>query len=148
MKALFLAIFSFAVLSLAGPSMAQSAAKNGCANFPEVAWWGNMTHDRVVRYVSRRHKGDWKKYVKKWEKQLSTMEAIHGRGSTAVIKKRGITLKGPALAEYIEKIEERVAITRCLAAAEQFNDFSTAAGKEDKTAIKTGKRGPIFGKAK
>jgi len=153
MKALFLAVFSFAVVSMASPSMAQSAAKNDCAAFPQVAWWGNMNHERVVRYVQRRHKGDWEGYVKKWEKQLSVMQGILERNSVAVIKKRGVKLEGPELAEYIKQIEDRVAVTRCLAAVEQLNSFSTAAGKEKKTTVKkttvkAGSQDALFDKAK
>lgn len=85
-----------------------------CEPFPKVAWWGKISHKRVRRYVEKKHKGNWKPYIKKWERQLKTMSSIQDRGGSAVIKKMSIILKGPALEAYIKKIEQRLSITRCL----------------------------------
>lgn len=90
-----------------------------------------MSHDRVVRYVGRQYNGDWSRYVKKWEKQLSRMRSIRARNSSAVIKKEGITLRGEALDVYIKKIDGRVQVTRCLAAANGVSSFQTAAGGKE-----------------
>ncbi len=130
-----------------GPASAQSQ----CAAFPEVSWWGKMSHERVTRYVNRRHNGDWNSYVKKWEGRLSSMRGLRAHNGSAVIKRNGVTLKGASLDAYIEKIEKRVRVTRCLAAANSIANFETAAGGEGGAGKKSGdvtnppKEG-IFGK--
>ena len=35
------------------------SAAETCEPFPDVAWWGKLTHQKVIRYVDRKHKGDW-----------------------------------------------------------------------------------------
>ena len=116
-----------ATAAFSGPAPAQSR----CASFPEVSWWGKMSHQRVARYVDRRHNGDWNSYLKKWEGRLSRMRDLRAHNGSAVIKKNGITLKGASLDTYIEKIEKRLQVTRCLAAANNLSNFDTAAGGED-----------------
>lgn len=108
----FLAIGAFvAVAGFSGPASAQSK----CKAFPKVAWWGKMSHDRVIRYVNRKYKGDWKRYIVKWKRQLRTMVDINDRGSVAIVQKRGIKLKGKKLLKYIDDIDKRIAVTKCLA---------------------------------
>ncbi len=116
----FLAVGVFAVtVGFSGPSAAQSPSpaqsKNDCKPFPKVPWWGKMSHERVTRYVDKKYDGDWKRYLAKWERQLKIMVDIYDRGSTAVIKKRDIKLKGDKLGEYIANIIKRISVTRCLA---------------------------------
>jgi len=105
---------------ISGPAAAaeekvRQSAQAQCAAFPKVAWWGAMSHDRVVRYVNRKHKGDWNRYIAKWEKQLKIMTDIYDRDSTAVIRKRGVSLRGESLGDYISQIVDRISVTRCLA---------------------------------
>ena len=144
----FLAVGALAAAALfSGPAPAESR----CAPFPEVSWWGNISHQRVARYVDRRHNGDWNSYVRKWEGLLSSMRDLRARNGSAVIKRNGVTLKGASLDAYIEKIEERVQVTRCLAAANGLVDFETAAGGEDGAGKKNGdvtnpRKEDIFGK--
>ncbi len=136
-----------ATAAFSGPASARSQ----CASFPEVSWWGKMSHERVARYVDRRHDGDWNSYVRKWEDRLSRMRNLRAHNGSAVIKKNGVTLKGVSLDAYIEKIEKRLRVTRCLAAANSIADFETAAGGEGGAGKKSGdvtnplKEG-IFGK--
>ncbi len=131
----FFAIGAVAVaVGFSGPAPAESQ----CASFPKVSWWGNISHERVARYVDRRHNGDWNSYVRKWEGRLSWIRDIRARNGSAVIKKSGVTLKGASLDAYIKKIEERVRVTRCLAAANGMDNFQTAAGGEDGAGKKNG----------
>jgi len=109
---LFLPLFVFWAFFLVAE---RAAAQSGCPQFPQVSWWGNTSHQGVRNFVKKRHKGDWKPYIEKWEGQLKTMRSIHGRGKGAVIRSKGITLKGAALGAYVSKIDERIKVTRCLA---------------------------------
>jgi len=110
-----------------------------------------MSYERVARYVDRRHDGDWNSYVKKWEGRLARMRDLRAHDGSAVIKRNGVTLKGASLDAYIEKIEKRVQVTRCLAAANSIANFETAAGGEGGAGKKSGgvtnpRKEGIFGK--
>ncbi len=96
-----------------GQARAEETAQ--CQDFPKVSWWGNISHDRVIGYVSRKQGGDWNRYIAKWERQLKNMVDIYDRDSTAVIKKRGVRLNGDDLGDYIVNIVKRISVTRCLA---------------------------------
>lgn len=117
----------------------KGAAKAECPSFPTVAWWGNLSHDRALRYVAKKHDGDWSPYVKKWQRQLASLEKIQANGGTIVFKKKGLRLNGKALEDYVSKVRERVSVNNCLAeedkirtaGAEELDDFSTAAGSQD-----------------
>jgi len=91
-----------------------SVSKNKCPAFPRVAWWTFKSHDRVADYVNRKHKGNWAPYIKKWNGRLKSLQDIYSRDSSAVTK-TGNTLKGPSLAAYIKKMQDRIDVTRCLA---------------------------------
>ncbi len=86
-----------------------------CSAFPEVSWWGNLSHERVVSYVNSKHGGDWYGYIDKWERQLDKLSRVYKNGSSAVIRSRGVKLNGPALAAYIGKVKRRISVNRCLA---------------------------------
>ncbi len=96
-------------------SFSVAQAPSQCAAFPEVSWWGNLTHEDVIRYVNQKHEGEWTPYLEKWENQLDTVQRVYDRKSAVVIKAKGITLEGKALRAYIEKIRIRVEVNRCLA---------------------------------
>lgn len=89
-------------------------ADSKCGAIPEVAWWKQTSAEKMVRYVDQKHGGDWQSYIDKWLRQLIKMQDILDRGSTAVTRD-GARLRGEALREYINKLEMRVAVTRCLA---------------------------------
>ena len=127
----FIAIGAFAVVvGFSGSASAENQGQSRCASFPKVAWWGKMSHQRVIRYVNRKYGGDWKRYTAKWKRQLKVMVDIYDRDGTAIIKKRDIKLNGDKLENYIISVVRRVSVTSCLAAADSTNDFETAAGGE------------------
>ena len=126
-----------AIACLAAAFLINGAARAECPTFPTSASWGNLSHDKAVRYVAKMHDGDWSPYVKKWKRQLASLEKIQANGGTVVFKKKGLRLKGEALDDYVLKVKERVSVNACLAgeqlmaAAEKFAPFPTAAGSEN-----------------
>ena len=104
-----------AAAAVAAAVAVSAQAQAACQSFPKVPWWGKLSHDRVVRYVNRKHGGDWSPYVAKWERQLAKIEDVYQRNSRIVLRKKGIVIEGPALADYIEKMRRRVTVNRCLA---------------------------------
>ncbi len=102
-------------LGLLALSLHTAQAATKCDPFPEVSWWGNLTHDKVIRYVEKKHDGDWAPYIKKWEAQVETMQGVYKRKSAVIIKAKGIRLEGDVLLVYMAKVKMRVAINHCLA---------------------------------
>ncbi len=107
------ALFAGFAVGFGGQAKAEETAQ--CEAFPKVAWWGKMSHQRVIRYVNRKYGGDWKRYIAKWKRQLKVMVDIYDRDGTAIIKKRDIKLNGDKLEEYIINVAKRISVTRCLA---------------------------------
>jgi hypothetical protein len=97
-----------AVFSTMGP------ARAACAPLPTLDWWIS-DQAKLITIIDKRYEGDWSKYVAKWEKQLSNMEDIYDRGSTAVIRSRNLKFSGEVLADYIVQIKSRLSTLRCLA---------------------------------
>ena len=95
---------------LAGaPSAAQGAA--ACAPLPEVAWW-NTSHEKMARAVAVKHNGDWAPYIAQWTSYRDRMRKLHAGGGTAVVKSRGLKLKGAALKRHIAEIEKRIDLSQ------------------------------------
>lgn len=92
----------------------QTATPRRCRPFPNVAWWKFKSHESVTGYVYRKYRGDWRAYIDTWSRRLGKLRDIHGRGSSAVTN-TGELLKGPRLAAYIDKMQTRISVTRCLA---------------------------------
>jgi hypothetical protein len=90
-------------------------AGDACPPLPQVSWWSNLSHTKVIKFVDEKMGGDWKTYTEKWKSQLSLLTDVHARHSEVVIKSRNLRLKGDALAKYIDKVRKRIAVTRCLA---------------------------------
>ncbi len=90
-------------------------ADSRCPPFPQIAWWINKSHLAVVRYVDRRHAGNWAAYLKSWQGRLVKLQDIQDRNSTAVTSS-GEKLSGDELAAYLEQMEKRLEVTRCLGA--------------------------------
>jgi hypothetical protein len=90
-------------------------AEEACEPFPDVSWWGKLTHQRVIRYVDRKHKGNWAAYLRKWERQLDKIEDVQRRDSRIIIRKRGLVVGGKDLDEYVDKVRVRIDVSRCLA---------------------------------
>jgi hypothetical protein len=105
-----------------GPSEPEASGPtgNGCAKFTQVVWW-ETSHAKVASYVEKKHKGDWKDYVEKWDKQLAKMQSLSDRGGVAVFKSKNLRLEGEILLQYIDAIRDRLAVTKCLARREMVN---------------------------
>lgn len=85
-----------------------------CALIPKVVWWKFKTHESVTGYVFRRYRGNWAAYIENWNRRLEKLRNIQNRGASAVTS-TGITLRGAELAAYMDKMQKRISITRCLA---------------------------------
>ncbi len=94
-------------------------AKNDgdCPKFARVEWW-NASHEKIITYVSRRHDGDWDPYLEKWGNQLEKMKSLYERGGSAIFKSKNVRLQGEELLKYIEALEGRLSVTKCLAQRE------------------------------
>jgi CheY-like chemotaxis protein len=88
-----------------------------CDELPNVPWWGNATHESIISYVNNKNNGDWTAYVAKWERQLEKLGSIHAKGGAVIAPKLGTRLTGQTLGEYVDNVEIRVKVTRCLAKA-------------------------------
>ena len=108
------AIAAIGLLALAG-FYTGAAAALPCGPLPKVAWWGTNNHASMTAYAARKHGGSWAGYIAKWEKYRSHMEDVLSRGGAVAVKKEGIRLEGPRLAEYAQNIGRRVSVIRSLA---------------------------------
>ena len=108
------AIAAIGLLALAG-FYTGAAAALPCGPLPKVAWWGTNNHASMTAYVARKHGGSWAGYIAKWEKYRSHMEDVLSRGGAVAVKKEGIRLEGPRLAECAQNFGRRVSVIRCLA---------------------------------
>ncbi len=84
-----------------------------CPDLPEVKWW-KTNHDKIVNYVEQRYRGKWELYLDKWRDYKNKMRAIHEKDGTAIVKSRGIRLRGATLEKHIGDIEKRILVTQCL----------------------------------
>ncbi len=113
-----------------------TGARAACGVLPAVPWWGDLTHAKLKEYVERRHGGAWGPYIDKWDKERAKLKRVHARGSKVVFRKLGIKLEGGSLGEYIQQVEIRLEITRCLAQQDaDFDNFATAAGGQPDARI-------------
>ena len=85
-----------------------------CGLIPDVAWWKFRTHGSIAGYVHRRYRGNWQAYIGTWKSRLKKLQDIQNRGASAVTS-TGIMLRGVQLAGYIDKVQTRISVTRCLA---------------------------------
>lgn len=97
------------------PEAAAGTPVPACAAFPSAPWWSGLSHAKGERHVARKHGGDWRPYIAKWERQQAKLENVLWRGSSVVIRGRGVRLGGQRLARYIRQVEARLAVSRCLA---------------------------------
>jgi hypothetical protein len=107
---IFLALVTGALIFDATPSSAQSVQ---CEKLPKVEWWSS-THVKVKATVAKNYQGNWNKYIGRWNKYLGRMEKLHDSGSIAVVKSRGLRLKGQQLASHIKDIRARISVLNCL----------------------------------
>jgi len=94
-------------------------AHSECPPFPDVAWWNDLSHDNVRKYVGTKHGGDWDAYIEKWQRQLKFVQNVYDRGSIIVVSADKIRLKGEDILTYRENIEKRLDVIRCLARTSQ-----------------------------
>jgi len=87
--------------------------KSKCQAIPDVAWWRVKNHTDIVRYVNRRHFGDWLPYIKSWMTRLAKLKEVRKRNS-GIKTKTGEVLRGPSLSEYIDNTAKRLTIVKCL----------------------------------
>lgn len=114
-----------------------AAATVNCPQVPNTKWWGKTPHKEITNYVNSRNDGDWVPYIEKWNRQLKAMREIYKRGGSAVFKKKGVTIKGPELEQYIKDIKVRLLVSRCLALkefekdAQELRKMETASGGDE-----------------
>jgi len=110
--------------SLTGKAMAN------CAPSPKYNLWKELSHEFIQHYVDDKYDGDWDAYLSKLEGYETQLRDIHDKGRGAVItwRSKKIRLKGAKLAKFLELVEQRLTITRCLADNESLAEFTTAAG--------------------
>ena len=88
---------------------------DSCGELPSVPWWGNATHESIIRYVYNKNNGDWDSYIAKWERQLEKLGSIHAKGGAVIAPKLGTRLTEESLGKYVDQVEARIKVTRCLA---------------------------------
>lgn len=108
-----------------------------CAPFPEVAWWGELTHEGIKGYVQQKHGGDWAGYMDKWARQASKVKQIHSQGKGIKIPSTGQTIKGQQLSDYVAKLNQRVEINRCLSQEKGSVETTTKKKKKIKKKVAT-----------
>ena len=109
-----------------------SSGVSRCPGVPGVSWWGDVRHTKLIKYVERKHDGDWSAYSAKWEKHLTHMIELFDKQKGAAIPKdrvdleKGEVLRAGAVTEdtvilsredlalYIPKLVQRTAVHRCL----------------------------------
>ncbi len=115
-----------AVLMVAVLVFPDSVQASHCPAFPKVVWWGELTHHSVTADIEHRYGGNWKSAIESWQKNLTKLQAIRDKGSTAAIRykstvkglhtqTRRIKLSGARLERYIENVWKRLAVMYCLA---------------------------------
>ena len=105
-----LVLMGFLILTSLINNEAQAA---DCPVLPEVSWW-KSNHDKIVRHVDQHYQGRWDAYIDKWQVYLNKMRSIFAENGTAIVKSRGVKLKGQSLQRHIGNIEQRISITQCL----------------------------------
>ena len=103
-------IVGYMLISAIPNNEAQAAS---CPALPEVAWW-ETTHDKIVQHVEQHYSGQWDPYIEKWNTYRDKMLSIFDKKGTAIVKYKGVRLKGLTLQNHITKVEKRILITRCL----------------------------------
>ncbi len=148
MKIRYFAATLLIVATFAGGAVAD------CGPFPENAYLGKLTHHQVSDYVTRAHGGDWAPYIAMFDKKLTALKAINQRGSGVSVMRKGkkVTLSGSRLTRYIQVLEQRLEVSRCLSKTNDdtmmaaLKNFSTAAGSDtssSETLTTKAQRAPI-----
>jgi len=136
-----LAVVGLAALVLSA-GFAPEASAN-CGPFPRIPLWESLSHDLVRQQVDEIHGGDWQAYLAKLERYEDKLRGIQKKGTGAVVtwKNRKIQLKDEAIEVFLSHVDRRIAVTRCLAEADDVANFSTAPGGTDGDAAVTADAG-------
>lgn len=103
-------IAGYMIISATPNNEAQAAT---CPALPIVSWW-KTSHDMIVQHVDQQYNGKWDFYIAKWQSYHDKMKVILNKEGTAIIKSRGVRLKGKTLEKHIGDVEQRIRITQCL----------------------------------
>jgi len=109
---------------------ATSKALAGCAPFPKIALWSELTHEFAHQLVDQKYDGDWDAYLAYLERYAGKLKGIHSKGKSARItwRDKKVLLKDAKLLRFLKLVNQRISITRCLADTQSIANFSTAAG--------------------
>ncbi len=102
--------------TLTGSRNYEWVAKANCPQIPDVPWWINKTHLQIAKVVDSQFKRNWRSYMNFWENEKDKLIGIKNRGNRAVVNK-DISLEGVELEAYINNIDVRLSILRCLSRA-------------------------------
>lgn len=128
---IFRPLFGLTLLPALLLSTPNPAAAAVCPPYPQVSWWGNLTHKKTISYVNKNHGGDWTSYITKWERQLDKVQTINGMGKSIRIPSTGLKLEGVQLTDYITKLKQRVDINRCLSMQEAGSETGGSAAVQE-----------------
>jgi len=132
---LFVSAAAFLVtLVLASPALAD------CPPFPDVLWWKGISHDSVRKYVADKHDGDWNAYLENWQKKLKFTKDALAKGSVLIVTIGAaadkIKIRDEQLRSYIDNIEKRIDIIRCLAGIKVPEQAASPPPKKAKAAAR------------
>ena len=99
--------------TLTGRRNYEWVAKANCPQIPDVPWWINKTHLQIAKVVDSQFRRNWRSYINFWKREKDKLTGIRNRGNMAIVNK-DISLKGVELAAYINNIDVRLSILRCL----------------------------------
>jgi len=125
----------FLFLGVLSAPLLTSPAEAACAAYPQVPWWGKLSHKGVSGYVSHKHGGNWSGYLDKWQRQHAKVKAVHAKGHGIKIKSTGLVLKDAQLNAYIAQLGQRVEINQCLA-QEKSSKKNTATRTRTRTKLR------------
>ncbi len=111
------AVVLAAVVLAGGVVLAASAAAGDCPDLPTVPWWKNLSHESLRRVVAKKHHGDWNAYIEFWKKNRAFANGVLERGNALRVGRERIRLTGSMLRDYVLQIDQRIAVTECLAEA-------------------------------
>ncbi|MEE2745851.1 MAG: hypothetical protein VX617_03100 [Pseudomonadota bacterium] len=107
----FLALICL-IITISKTQQMEAQAAN-CRILPNVSWW-KASHQEIIKFVEENYDGKWEPYIKKWQIYLVKMKSILKNNGTAIVKPKGLRLRGEKLRKHIDDVETRIQITRCL----------------------------------
>jgi len=98
----------------------KTASKFVCPAVPDVDWWGDVSHESIIALVNGRYDGNWRQYIKQWEKELDILFRRFELGEKVVVNMVGFKLEEEELGLYIGKVAQILSVSHCLASEEVF----------------------------